>query len=79
MKSLTREVIVEALRLLADRLQPAEVRVDLIIVGGAAMVLLFGARDSTKDVDALVRRADGARAHEVGAPPERLRLWVSDP
>lgn len=50
--SLTREVIVEALDLLADRLPPDEPRIDLIIVGGAAMVLLFGARDSTKDVDA---------------------------
>ena len=50
--SLTREAIVKALGLLADRLQPDEPRVDLIIVGGAAMVLLFGARDSTKDVDA---------------------------
>ena len=45
--SLTREVIVEALDLLADRLPPDEPRIDLIIVGGAAMVLLFGARDST--------------------------------
>ena len=52
MSSLTREVIVEALGLLADRLRPDEPRVDLIIVGGATMVLLFGARDSTKDVDA---------------------------
>lgn len=51
MKSLTREIIVEALGLLADRLRPDEPRVDLIIVGGAAMVLLFGARASTKDVD----------------------------
>jgi hypothetical protein len=50
--SLTREVILKALGLLADRLQPDEPRIDLIVVGGAAMVLLFGARDSTKDVDA---------------------------
>ena len=41
-----------ALGLPADRLQPDEPRVDLIIVGGAVMVLMFGARDSTKDVDA---------------------------
>ena len=51
-KSLTREIIVDALRLLADRLAPDEPRVDLIVIGGAAMVLLFGARESTKDVDA---------------------------
>lgn len=41
-----------ALGLLADSLQPDERRVDMIIVGGAATVLLFGARESTKDVDA---------------------------
>lgn len=51
MTSLTREGILEALGLLADGLPSDEPRVDLIIVGGAAMVLLFGARDSTKDVD----------------------------
>jgi hypothetical protein len=49
--SLTRKVIVEALGLLAEHLRSEEPRVELIIVGGAAMVLLFGARESTKDVD----------------------------
>ena len=50
--SLTRDVILRALSLLAERLPPGEAPVDLILVGGAAMVLLFGARESTKDVDA---------------------------
>jgi hypothetical protein len=49
--TLTREVIAKALELLAHQLPPEEPRVDLIIVGGAAMVLLFSARDSTRDVD----------------------------
>jgi hypothetical protein len=50
-KTLTRGVIVNALELLAHQLPSDEPRVDLIIVGGAAMVLLFSARDSTRDVD----------------------------
>ncbi len=41
----------EALGLLAEHLRSEDPRVELIIVGGAAMVLLFGARESTKDVD----------------------------
>ena len=48
--SLTRDVILRALSLLAERLPRGEPPVDLILVGGAAMVLLFGARESTKDV-----------------------------
>lgn len=68
MNALTREVIVGALSLLADRLQPGEPRVELIIVGGAAMVLLFGARDSTKDVDAFHLDLDAtARVAEAAA------------
>ena len=66
--SLTREVILEALGLLADRLPSDELRVDLIIVGGAAMVLLFGARDSTKDVDGFqLDLAAGPRVAEAAA------------
>lgn len=68
MTSLTRQVIVEALGLLADRLRSDEPRVDLIIVGGAAMVLLFGARESTKDVDGFqLDLAAGPRVAEAAA------------
>jgi hypothetical protein len=81
--ALTREVIVAALSLLADRLQPDEPRVDLIIVGGAAMVLLFGARESTKDVDAFHLDMDAnTRVAEAAANVARaLELpsdWLSD-
>src|SRR5438105_2221177 len=47
-RSLTRDVIVRALNLLAEQLPPGRPPVDLIVVGGAAMVLLFAARESTK-------------------------------
>ena len=81
--ALTREVIVGALSLLADRLEPDEPRVDLIIVGGAAMVLLFGARDSTKDVDAFHVDLDAkSRVAEAAANVAKaLELpsdWLND-
>ena len=83
MQSLTRDVILRALRLLAERLPPGEPPVDLILVGGAAMVLLFGARESTKDVDAFsidpevrtsVAKAASQVAADLGLPDD----WLSD-
>jgi hypothetical protein len=81
--SLTRDVIVKALELLADRLPPDAPRVDLIVVGGAAMVLLFGARDSTKDVDAfhLDPEARSRVAEAAAAVAMALDLpgdWLND-
>ena len=80
MNALTREVIVGALTLLADRLEPDEPRVELIIVGGAAMVLLFGARDSTKDVDAFHVDLDAkSRVAEAAANVAmKLSAWRDD-
>ena len=73
----------EALGLLGDRLPPDEPRIDLIVVGGAAMVLLFGARDSTKDVDAFhlnleanVRVAEAAA--KVAVALELPSDWLND-
>jgi Nucleotidyltransferase of unknown function (DUF6036) len=82
-KTLTREVIAKALELLAQQLPPDEPRVDLIIVGGAAMVLLFSARDSTGDVDgfqldvAAKPRLAEAAAH-VAMALELPGDWLND-
>ena len=80
---LTREVIVGALELLADRLEPDEPRVDLIVVGGAAMVLLFGARQSTKDVDAFQLDMDAKPRVAEAAASVAIALdlpgdWLND-
>jgi len=80
---LTRQTILMALDLLADRLPPGQPRVDLIVVGGAAMVLLFGSRDSTKDVDAfqLDPEARSRVADAAASVAETLELpsdWLND-
>ena len=73
----------EALALLAGHLGSEEPRVELIIVGGAAMVLLFGARESTKDVDGFqldleasprVAEAAASVAMVLGLPGD----WLND-
>ena len=72
-----------ALARLADRLAADQPRVDLIVVGGAAMVLLFGARDSTKDVDAFhldpdARSRVAAAAASVAESLELPSDWLND-
>lgn len=83
MNSLTRAVILKALDLLARRLPPDQPQVDLIVVGGAAIVLLFGARESTKDVDAFhldpeARRPVADAAASVAVALELPDDWLND-
>lgn len=83
MHSLTRDVILRALSLLAERLPRGEPPVDLILVGGAAMVLLFGTRESTKDVDAFSMDPEAARSVAKAAAHVAATLglpddWLSD-
>jgi hypothetical protein len=57
-------------------------RAEIVIAGGAALLLLFNARQTTKDVDAYfirpeasrVREAAGSVAQELGLPED----WLND-
>jgi hypothetical protein len=61
LEQLTRTRIVEALNLLGRRAEAERLQLELCIYGGSAMMLAYGARDHTKDVDAIVRPADIAQ------------------
>jgi predicted nucleotidyltransferase len=79
---LTADEIREAFAALSDELQQKGTPAELIVVGGAALVLLFQARESTKDVDAyfvrpegsVVRTAAEAAARRLGLPED----WLND-
>jgi predicted nucleotidyltransferase len=82
-RGLTKADILGALEALAGALTAAHERHTLVVVGGAAMVLLYGARESTKDVDAValgpsdhrVVYAEARRlAGELGLPED----WLND-
>lgn len=82
MERLTKEDILRALQGVADRL-PGGTAHTLAISGGAALVLLYGARDSTKDVDAVflspgptekVREAAAGVASALQLPQD----WLND-
>lgn len=79
---LSAEDIRQAFAALGEELQTRGAHAELVIVGGAALVLLFRARESTKDVDAYFVRPEASvvrEAAEVAA--ERLALprdWLND-
>lgn len=65
---------------LSSELAKAQEQAEFVVVGGAALVLLFGARQTTKDVDAyfvrpeaaLVRSAASRVAGSLELPDDRL-------
>ncbi len=54
MEKLSYEAIERAFRALDDELTRREISCDVVVVGGAALVLRHRAREATKDVDAVV-------------------------
>jgi hypothetical protein len=79
---LSAEDIRAALAALGGELLNEGARAEIVIVGGAALVLLFNARESTKDVDAffvkpeasLLRAAAGRVAVRLALPTD----WLND-
>jgi Nucleotidyltransferase of unknown function (DUF6036) len=72
-----------ALMALSDELRSEEQRGELLVVGGAAMALLYNARQTTKDVDvyivapekaAILRKAAARVARNLNLPED----WLND-
>jgi hypothetical protein len=67
---------------LSDELKLHEQPAEIVVVGGAALVLLFNARESTKDVDAYFLKPEASRMRKAAeAVANRLNLpadWLND-
>lgn len=79
LEKLTRVRVVEALNLLGELAEREEVFLELCIYGGSAMMLAYGARETTKDIDIIAKPAEVAERliRKVG---ERLGLgegWLN--
>ncbi len=78
-KGLSKDEIQRAFEELSAELGRAERAHELVILGGAALIMLYEARESTRDVDAIVAgRAvmDASKriATKIGLPPD----WLND-
>lgn len=79
-EALTKARLFAALRRLGQLAQAEGLTLEVSLYGGAVFTLVYGSRDTTKDVDALVRPAgDGRRlaavvARELGWPDD----WLND-
>src|SRR5256885_11822275 len=70
---LTRARVIEALNLLGKLAGEENLTLELCIYGGSAMMLAYGARDATKDVDVVAKPSEAA--HRLAqAVAERLSL-----
>src|SRR5438046_862773 len=80
LEKLTRGRIIEALNLLGQLAEEEGISLELCIYGGSALMLAYGVRERTKDVDAIARPSEPALrlAKRVA---ERLHLdpdWLND-
>lgn len=78
-ESLTRPRLLAALRRLAELAAAEGLKLELSLYGGAVFTLVYGSRDTTRDVDGLVRpEAEGRRlAARVAREQELPEDWLS--
>jgi hypothetical protein len=77
---LTKNLIIRALRRLGELARAEDVTLEVSLYGGAVFTIVYGSRDSTKDVDAMVRPAEIARrlAARVARELELPEDWLND-
>lgn len=83
MRLLTRKDIVQAIETLAEELKPMGASQEIFVLGGAALVLLYNAREATRDVDMVAATVDDltalrAAAQRVSATLGLPEDWLND-
>lgn len=75
-----KDEIIKYLNILNDKLQQRNVKGEICLYGGAVMCLVFEARPSTKDVDAIFHPAETIRqvASEISNEYELADDWLND-
>jgi hypothetical protein len=77
--TITRREIIEAIERLGQLAMTRGTKIELALVGGAVMVLLFEARESTRDVDAIViAPTEASIVREIAKTVADERGWPGD-
>ena len=79
-EALTRSRIVRALNRLAELALAAGLELEISLYGGAVFTLVYGSRDATKDIDAIVRPGDAAipLIRQVAQEQNLPEDWLND-
>lgn len=77
---LKKQELVNALRRLGELAQNEQVQIEISLYGGAVFTLVYGSRDSTKDVDAIIRPSSIAQklAGQVAKEQNLSEDWIND-
>jgi hypothetical protein len=79
MANLTKQDVIDALTRLGQLAQKQNETIELVLVGGSLMVLLFGTRESTRDVDVLILAPpDIKRVRDMAKSVASERNWPDD-
>lgn len=79
MATITRKEIVEALERLGQLAVAQETEIELALVGGALMVLVYDARESTRDIDAIILAPrEASKVRELAQIVADERGWPDD-
>jgi hypothetical protein len=79
MATLDKQDILAALTRLGELAAARGEQLDLLLLGGGVMVIVFGTRDATRDLDVVVLSPpDAARVRELAAAVAEEEHWPSD-
>ena len=79
MATIARDDILDALRRLGELAVGRGEELDLLLLGGGVMVIVFGTRNSTHDLDVVILSpADRAQVRELAARVAQERNWPAD-
>jgi predicted nucleotidyltransferase len=79
MATFTRREIAEGIERLGQLAVDTGIKIELVLIGGALMVLRFGARESTRDVDvAILAPTDAQKVRELARRVAEEHGWPED-
>lgn len=79
--TLDRDTVLRAFRLMARHLATVDARGELLLAGGAVMVIVYEVEKVTRDVDGVILEGHGAvtdAAHRVAAELHLPRGWLNE-